>query len=73
MTNAKRISAGQRFMASDLTVGSAHSVGQWEVTQTFEGGDGLAYARIANTLDRSRVKTLAEGALLDRHLFRRVD
>jgi hypothetical protein len=72
MTNAKRISAGQRFMASDLTVGSAHSVGQWEVTQTFEGGDGLSYARIANTLDRSRVKTLAEGALLDRSLFRRV-
>ena len=72
MSNAKKIAAGERFMASDLIVGSAHSVGLWEVTQTFEGGDGLPYARIANTLDRSRVKTLAEGALLDRNLFRRV-
>jgi hypothetical protein len=72
MRTAKKIVTGQRFLATDLRVGSAASLGAWEVTQTFEGGDGFAYARLANTLDRSRVKTVAEGALLDRHLFHRV-
>jgi hypothetical protein len=72
MKAAKTILAGQRFMPTDLRVGSQASVGAWEVTQRFEGGDGFAYVRLANTLDRSRVKTVAETALLDRHLFHRI-
>jgi len=72
MRVAKKIVAGQRFLASDMRVRRAASVGAWEVTQTFEGGDGFAYVRLANTLDRSRVKTVAQGALLDRHLYQRI-
>ncbi len=72
MRAARKIVAGQRFMPSDLRVGSATSIGAWEVMHTFEGGDGFAYARLANTRDRSLVKILAQGALLDRHLFHRV-
>ena len=72
MKAARTIVTGQRFMPTDLRVGSQASVGAWEVTQRFEGGDGFAYVRLANTLDRSRVKTVAETALLDRHLFHRI-
>jgi len=72
MRAAKKIVAGQRFLPSDLRVGSATSVGAWEVMHTFEGGDGFAYVRLSNTLDRSRIKMLAERALLDRHLFQRI-
>ena len=72
MRAAKKIAAGQCFLPTDMRVGSVASVGAWEVTQTFEGDDGFAYVRLANTLDRSRVKTVAEAALLDRHLFHRI-
>ena len=72
MRAARTIATGQRFMPSDLRVGSQASVGAWEVTQRFEGRDGFAYVRLANTLDRSRVKTVAETALLERRLFQRV-
>ncbi len=72
MKATKKIVAGQRFLPSDIRVGSVASIGAWEVTQTFEGGDGFAYVRLANTLDRSRIKTVAQTALLDRHLFHRI-
>lgn len=41
----------------------------WRVVDLFSGVDGVAYARLAHTLDDSRVKTIAQAALLDRHLF----
>lgn len=69
---ARRIEPGQRFMPSSLTLGSV-TVGPWEIVDLFQAADGIAYARLANAADRSRVKTVAEAALLDRHLFRRVE
>lgn len=69
---ARRIEPGQRFMPSSRQLGTA-TVGPWEIVELFQANDGMAYARLANAADRSRIKTVAEGALLDRHLFRRVE
>ena len=69
--NPLRIEAGQQFMPSRHTVGTT-TVGTWRVIELFEAADGRSYARLANTLDPSRVKTFAQTALLDRKLFQRV-
>jgi hypothetical protein len=72
MIGARRIEPGQRFMPTSLQLGTV-TVGPWEIVELFKANDGLPYARLANAADRSRVKTVAEAALLDRHLFRRVE
>jgi hypothetical protein len=71
MIGARRIEPGQRFMPTSLQLGTV-TVGPWEIVELFQANDGLPYARLANAADRSRIKTVAEAALLDRHLFRRV-
>lgn len=42
----------------------------WRVVHLFQGVDGVPYARLVNTVDRSLTKTIATDALLDRTLFR---
>jgi hypothetical protein len=66
------VEPGQQFMPSSLQLGTV-TVGPWEIVELFKAADGLPYARLANAADRSRIKTVAEAALLDRHLFRRVE
>jgi hypothetical protein len=72
MIGVRRIEPGQRFMPTSLQLGTV-TVGPWEIVELFHANDGLPYARLANAADRSRIKTVAEAALLDRHLFRRVE
>ena len=73
MKNGRRIEIGHRFMAADLRLAPAITAGAWEIVQVFEATDGLLHARLANTVDRSLIKTVAQAALLDRNLFRRAD
>jgi hypothetical protein len=71
LANSLRIEAGQQFMPSRHTVGTT-TVGSWRVIDVFQAADGRSYARVANALDPSRVKTFAQTALLDRKLFQRI-
>jgi hypothetical protein len=55
--------------ATKTTTGKTTGI-VWRVVDLFEGRDGIPYARLVNTNDRSLVKTVATEALLDRTLFR---
>jgi len=57
-----------RFVAQGTGV-TAPMMQTWRVIDLFAGVDGVAYARLAHTLDHSRIKTIAQAALLDRQLF----
>ena len=61
-----------RFVAQGTGV-AAPTMQTWQVVDLFPGLDGITYARLAHTRDRSRTKTVAQAALLDRHLFIRVE
>ncbi len=59
---------GSRFRAAGRTfLGSQREV--WEVVSVSQENDGLDYAKLVNLADRTRTKTLAVKALLDRNLY----
>lgn len=55
--------------ATKKTTGTTTNI-VWRVVDLFEGRDGIPYARLVNTNDRSLIKTVATEALFDRSLFR---
>ena len=56
------------FLAADSTAGRQSSI-VWRVVDLFQGTDGIAYARLVSTADRSNAKTIAAKALKDRSLY----
>lgn len=59
---------GGRFRSADKTFfGGEAEV--WEIVSTFQGIDGLRYAQLVHIYDRTRTKTVAVKALLDRRLY----
>jgi hypothetical protein len=71
MPRAPEINLYDRFNSAGAEIAPRSSL-IWEVVALFPGTDGVPYAKLANTVDRSRVKTVAQTALLDRTLFVRV-
>jgi hypothetical protein len=64
-----RVSVEDRFVTSSRSaIRSMAAV--WRVVHLFQGMDGIAYARLVNSVDQSLTKTVATSALLDRSFFR---
>jgi len=61
---------GATFRPARVTFGSVPMV--WSVQEVHRGTDGHEYARLVNTVDRTRRKTVAVGALLDPAFYVRV-
>ncbi len=66
----KAVTLEDHFVSAGRSAIGSSVAGIWRVTQLFEGADGVAYAKLENTTDRTLIKTVATGALLDRALFR---
>ncbi|MBV8169094.1 MAG: hypothetical protein JO021_20035 [Alphaproteobacteria bacterium] len=70
MAKHPKVTLEDRFLpATKKTTGKTTGI-VWRVVDLFEGRDGIPYARLVNTNDRSLTKTVATEALLDRSLFR---
>jgi hypothetical protein len=59
---------GARFRSADRTM-FGHQGEIWEVVATFQAIDGLRYAQLVHTHDRTRTKTVATEGLLDKRLY----
>ncbi|HVJ51912.1 MAG TPA: hypothetical protein VM689_05585 [Aliidongia sp.] len=59
---------GRSFRATGKTFQSLPTA-TWTVTTLFTGQDGLAYVRLVNDGDRSRIKSVSVSALTDQRLF----
>lgn len=42
---------------------------RWRIDQVYEGSDGIIYARLHRRGERSSIKTLALGAVMDRRRY----
>jgi hypothetical protein len=65
------VTIDDRFVAQG-TGAAPPTMQTWRVVDLFAGVDGKPYARLEHTLDSSRIKTVAQTALLDSHLFVRL-
>jgi hypothetical protein len=68
-SSPKTVTPGMRFASARTTAGTA-TVGAWEVVELFNGSDDIAYARLANVTDPSKVKSVACDALMNTRLYR---
>ena len=59
---------GARFRSADRSI-FGHQGEVWEVVSTFQAIDGLRYAQLVHTHDRTRTKTVATDGLLDKRLY----
>jgi len=72
MAQKQPIAAGQRFR--DIRRGAFGASGlEWVVKELVTGVDGITYAHLTCTLDRTQRKTLSLAVLGDRRRFARVD
>ena len=72
MAQKQPIAAGQRFR--DIRSGVFGASGlEWVVRELVTGVDGITYAHLTCTLDRTQRKTLSLAVLGDRRRFARVD
>jgi hypothetical protein len=70
VAKATKVTVEDCFLpATKKTTGKSTGI-VWRVVDLFEGRDGIPYARLVNTNDRSLTKTVATDALLDRSLFK---
>jgi hypothetical protein len=59
---------GNRFRSADRTFfGREGEI--WEIVSMFDAVDGLRYAQLVHVTDRTRIKTVAAKALLDKRLY----
>lgn len=70
MAKASKVALEDCFLPAIKTTTGKYTGIVWRVVDLFEGRDGIPYARLVNTNDRSLTKTVATEALLDRNLFR---